>query len=221
VVKYCPVCSKSSEQVPFLGQFCIFDAIDQKLKHFNKKIILKRCPSCKKFKILVNGNEFWVEPNQKLFLDYILEKLSIAFGEDFFLFLKKYSSNILLEDFTLEFQIEKKVYKIKLLVQFLDSLCPVCKEKSSQSYEAIVQLRGEGQKILDYESYLEKNFKKFQIRIVKKQSLKEGLNLFCKPKSRIVEFFSEKGIKFIRTTKLVGQRKNGQRIYLDTFLLRL
>ena len=207
--------------MPFLGQFCLFDAIEQKLKIFNKKIALKRCPSCKKFKILVNGTEVWVEKNQKLFLDYILEKLNKALDYDFFSLPKEHSFINLSDDFSLEFQIKQKTYRLTPSVRFLDLLCPSCKEKSFQSYEAIVQLRGEQQRILDFEFYLEKNFKKFQIKIVKKQELKEGVNLFCKPKNKIVNFFSEKRIKFVRTSKLVGQRKNGQKIYLDTFLLRL
>jgi len=108
---------------------------------------------------------------------------------------------------------EKKTIKI----QIKKKMCPICIKKSGNYYEALIQIRGNKREklmkiILDSEG-IKKN-------IVRIKNLKEGYDIFVTDKHIVEKRIKNiKGIKVIKSYKLVG-RKKGKPIHRNTYAVR-
>ncbi|MEM3362509.1 MAG: NMD3-related protein [Candidatus Anstonellaceae archaeon] len=217
IQKCCPKCGKDSSAYNFENDFCLEHFLENFFNSIHlKKIRIKRCTQCNKFKIFYNNNKdfLWVEKNNKKFLFFLLEKLNLPPSIFKKISIEKLEKNIL------KLKIEDKVYELILNLGFEDLLCKNCKEKS-KSYSSIIQLRGDSLKIQEFYLFLKKLLDQENIKIFKVQELKEGKNLYVDKKEELVLLFSRNKIKFVRTSKLVGQKRDGKRIFLDTFLIKV
>lgn len=215
MARYCPKCGKISSSINILGDFCLEHGLEQKFSFLPPKIKFFYCTSCKKIKIFSKEEKkiLWVEKESKEFFDFLFQKLKI--------FKELNIKHAYLKNNILHFQIENLYHSIHLKLIFSPSFCEQCKRKNSRGFKSIIQLRGPKEKIQEFKKFLSKNFSFYDIFIIKEEMLKEGENLFVSEKEKLLQIFSEKKIKFLRTSKLVGQRRDGKKIYLDTFLIRL
>ncbi|MFH1306230.1 MAG: NMD3-related protein, partial [Candidatus Micrarchaeota archaeon] len=115
--------------------------------------------------------------------------------------------------------IEGAEYSCPVEIAIEKIMCKNCSRASSGYFEAIIQLRGEKGKI-------DKYLKKIVRRVGKNNSISKieemhgGVDVYVAFKKEIGEILSEGGMKFARTRKLVGERRDGRRIYRDTYLVR-
>jgi NMD protein affecting ribosome stability and mRNA decay len=216
VLKFCPKCAKSSQEVEFLEDFCLEHAIENKIKFFKKNLELYICTKCNKIKIFnfSTSSSEWVEQDSKKFADYLFKKLKINLP------IKIDDLKLNLSTGLVELKFKKQIFSFFIKIKLKKVLCNSCSISNSRSYQAIIQLRGEKQKIDFLYQKFQKLFLEYKIHQIKEKELKEGIDLFVSPKQNVVLLLSDKKIKFLRTSKLVGQRRDGKKIYLDTFLIK-
>ncbi len=120
---------------------------------------------------------------------------------------------ILPDGFIHSLQVEKPITILK-------DLCQDCSRLASGYFEAIIQLRGDKERIEKTYFKVEKKLLANQTRIVKVEQLKEGLDLYVFSTRITGMVLSFLKLKFETSKKLAG-RINGRNVYRTSFLVRL
>ncbi len=99
------------------------------------------------------------------------------------------------------------------------SLCDTCSKSAGSYSEAIIQLRGNKEKIEKYIDKLQSRIRR-KTFISRTVSLSEGIDFYVGDKVEALRALQNFDLDYLRTEKLVGQRKDGRRIYRSTFRVR-
>ncbi|MEM3245136.1 MAG: NMD3-related protein [Candidatus Micrarchaeaceae archaeon] len=205
---YCPQCGRSSDEVEFIGDFCIDCIIGMAKKYIKKEIVVNICRNCN---MLIAGNSReelnGMNIAKKLNNPKVgLEVKDAAYG-NMLLVTFKYTTNSHSVDFSQEIKVKVKT-----------GLCNICRRVKAGYYEAIVQLRGGNAKaMLDaIEGYIEAN----GTFISKIEGVGDGYDIYIGDKKIASAFFSAYKLKPERSYTLYGM-KNGKKLYRNTYLLRL
>ena len=207
--KICPRCGTTSSQRKFAGTFCV-DCYSSRVKlEIPKKITLKQCRTCAKV-----WARRWIRPEDSAIAAFIISKCKGPFSN---------ARVILGERPRLTFIVEVQGSFIELNREFelaFESVqCPVCSRLTGGYYEAIVQLRGEAERMPRIRKRLERKLGK-KTAVSKVEELREGVDLYMVSKKETAEALSELGLTFTISNKLFGVR-DGQRVYRTTFCVRL
>lgn len=202
----CPKCGATSDKVQFIGPFCI--SCSPIRIECPREFSIDVCGKCGKMRI---GRD-WVKYDENA-----LSRL----------FARKCRGDFKKVDFdpsgTATFLIEKEgnIFPLKKHFRFIrnKTICPECSKKGSGYFEAIIQLRGQPERIAKYEKMIIAALKETTF-ISKVESLKEGKDIYVGSTKAVLELFHELGLRTLITRKLSGQ-KQGKRLYRTTFLLRL
>lgn len=203
----CPKCGKTSDNVQFIGPFCIMCSPIRIVSPAEFSIDV--CSKCGKMRLARE----WVAITEAL-----LQKL----------FARKCRGDFIKVDLdpsgTATFFIEKEgnIFSVQRHFKFIQDkrICPQCTKKGSNYFEAIIQLRGRPERISRYEALLTESLKGKGTFINKTEDLKEGKDLYVGSTKAVLELCHELGLRTLITRKLHGV-KEGKRIYRTTFLLRL
>jgi len=203
----CPKCGANSDDVQFIGPFCI-NCYKFKVK-LPKSFVIKQCTKCKKV---------WIDREWKPFSQKEIEK-SIA---------SKFKGKFEKVDYYLDsgtaviyFKVGQKIYMVekKFNPKYENVLCRECSRRSGGYYEAIIQFRGNKENIKKYE-------KKLIHKLIKKTFLskieerKEGVDLFLGNSRAVFEILGKLKIKYKKSRKLFTQKK-GKKMYRLTFAIRV
>lgn len=203
----CPRCGKSSNEKEFIDAFCVdCHHVDIKTP---TSLIFETCKRCEKIKF--RGS--WQGVSEKEFNNYIINKCR----GDFF---NAIYNN---ETCTITFFIKKsnKILKINkwIDVKFNKNMCPDCSKMSGGYYEAIIQLRGNEQRIAKLANMLERELKKTTF-ISKVDEKKEGTDIYIGSNASALELVKQLGYTYGISKKLFGL-KEGKRTYRTTYVVRL
>jgi nonsense-mediated mRNA decay protein 3 len=207
--KLCPRCGSLSSQKKFVGDFCL-DCFSSRIKlECPRKIAVPLCASCGKMRA-----KDWVEMSERSLEEFVLSKCKGGYTnarlsleptqQVIFTFEGGDSSIELTRDVELEFQ---------------KTNCRICSRKTSGYFEAIVQIRGEKEKMEKLAERISRKLEK-STTISKTEELKEGIDYYVVSKKATGEVLSSLGLSFTTSNKLFGV-KDGQRIYRTTFCVRV
>ena len=208
--KVCPCCGIGSSKKKFAGEFCI-DCYSSRIKLDVPRVAaITQCRSCGRIK---EGNA-WVAGNERNIERLVLSKVKGKFS----------NARVELEPSP----------KIMFLVGVGDSFveiarnfelkrdggtCTECGRKAGGYFEAIIQLRGDFEKIARVQGKLERKLSG-AASITRVEELREGVDLYAGSKKAAGLALSELGFHFTTSNKLFGVR-DGQRIYRTTFCVRV
>ncbi len=208
--KVCPGCGVESSKKKFAGEFCI-DCFSARVKlEVPRVATITQCRSCGRIK---EGNA-WVAGNERNIEKFVLAKVKGKFS----------NARVELEP----------APKIIFLVDIGDSFveiarnfelrrdggtCTDCGRKAGGYFEAIIQLRGDFEKIARAQGKLERKLGG-GAAITRVEELREGVDLYVSSKKATGLALSELGLGFTTSNKLFGVR-DGQRIYRTTFCVRV
>ncbi|VVB70089.1 NMD3 family protein [uncultured archaeon] len=105
-------------------------------------------------------------------------------------------------------------------ITILKDLCQDCSRLASGYFEAIIQLRGDKDRIERTYLKVEKKLTDNKTKIVKVEQLKEGLDLYVFSTRITGQVLGFLKLKFETSKKLAG-RINGRNVYRTSFLVRL
>jgi len=227
----CPRCAKSSNDISFVNDLCIHCHLDAKRQHLPTSVQIVICPMTSKIRVSANApakqeaqrynvskkkvGEVWVKPNNSLIKQIVKRPFKKA-GFDC-----KYTIND--EFITLYFESEngeKVAHKHPFKIEYVKMLSPMASRATGGYFEAIVQLRGDRQKVENYRKKIIKALERHTF-ITKNLDLPEGVDIYVGQKEKIPAILRDFGLVSQRSKKLSGQRRDTKRLYRDTFLVRL
>ena len=199
--RFCPICGKSDQKVPFHGELCMECA---KVRVSPLPTVRVRiCPKC---------NEV---------IDKGRKKKELTFDQEASRLLKiKQNNPKYSEDYkTVEYDTPAGRITQDIVLLTEKEMCADCARKGSQYFEAIVQLRGDELKVERMAHILIKRITSRSF-VPKIDELKEGLDIYCGSRNEAIAALNSQQLGYLRTEKLAGE-KNGKRLYRTTLLVRL
>lgn len=201
MARYCPICGKSDQHVPFHGEFCMDCAKERVRELPSAKVFF--CPKCHSL------------------LDRGRKKKGTTLSEEVIRLLKLKRSNAEFDEKTNDIEYDTPQGRIKQKITLLTdkNQCVDCDRSGSQYFEAIVQLRGDERKIEKMTGMIVNKIEQKSF-VPKIEELKEGIDIYCGSRNEAIATLNSFALGFLRTEKLAGQRE-GKRLYRTTLLVRL
>lgn len=227
----CPRCGKSSTKISFVGDFCLGCTLESKRQVLPDYIEIVICP--KTGVIRTSGKaepkqkaqrysvskkkvgEKWIKPDNALIKQMVKRPFKRA-GFD----CKYKMGDKFVTIYLMSVDGERIEYKHPFEIRYKKILSPMAGRAAGGYFEAIVQLRGDRTKMERFKRKILKELNKYTF-IAKEVELHEGIDIYVGQKGRIQEIFRDLKLKTVRSKKLSGQRRDGKRLYRDTFLVRL
>ncbi|MFH1221477.1 MAG: NMD3-related protein [Candidatus Micrarchaeota archaeon] len=202
----CPKCGRSNVAAQFIDAFCV-DCYPFKVK-LPDVIEIQLCKRCGRMRF--KGD--WQEYDSEAIEHFVQSKCRGDYD----------SVHYELERGILTFVIKRgdhvveisKPYSVKTTI----SICPDCSRKSGGYFQAIIQLRGNPDKIKKYEKLFTAHLSQSTF-ISKTEQKKEGVDLYVGNSKTVVSIMNELGLRTEMSHKLAGEL-GGKRIYRTTFLVR-
>lgn len=207
--RICPKCGITSSKRGFVGDFCV-DCYASRIElDVPRGIVVQRCHSCGRVR-----TKEWVWENEKNVQELVLSRCRGKYA----------SARVRLEpEPHITFIVNASGSFVEIVrnfeLKFENVTCPECSRKTSGYYEAIVQIRGDPEKIEKLGGRIARKLEK-ATSISKVEELKEGTDFYVVSKKAAAETLSELGFRFTTSNKLFGV-KDGQRVYRTTFCVRV
>lgn len=211
--KRCPTCGKTSDNIQFYGQFCK-NCVEKTLSEslpINAEVIL--CKNCGKIrlqgKFVKDTGQNMQEVLQSIFKNYSIilidydvdnSTADVSFGKD--------------KDGEL-INVEKKIE-----LRFKKTLCENCNRRAGSYYEAVMQLRGNKERM---ERFIERVNKYFERRgefIAKVKEADKGYDVYLSNKKLASAYISSHNLESVNSYTLYGV-KQGKKVYRHTYSIRL
>ncbi|MEW6329182.1 MAG: NMD3-related protein [Candidatus Micrarchaeota archaeon] len=209
--KLCPSCGARSSSKNFVGAFCV-DCASKKIDiSLPPKFEFQKCKRCGK----VNLGE-WRDAGESELAHKILKSAKGSFENA----RAEFTADGLC---ALTFIVKKNSSFIEVKravpIEFLPAICTDCTRASGGYYEAIVQIRGERERVEKFKQKFLRDVARDTF-ISKIEEMKEGADLYVGSKEAVAEILHSYGKKATRSDKLFGL-KDGKRLYRTTYCVRV
>ena len=210
--KHCPTCNRSSDEARFIGEFCAVCVTGRVKEGIPDVAAVEVCKSCGRIR---SGEGFATIDNASLgaAIRHSLGTKCDVSVESFTQHGAAVHFYCGVEGGTVDFE---KTIRIKAN----KTMCTSCYRKTSGYYEAIVQLRGDGERV---EKMMAKLFRFVEARgafVSRVDELESGCNIYLSDKRIAGSFFAVNKLKPKKSFTLYGV-KRGNKVYRNVFLLRL
>ncbi len=223
--RICPTCGASENEKQFVTAFCI-DCFTKQHQLFKtpKKTAFTLCANCKR--IRVNGE--WLaaqrgeserEFEQRVLKEQILKKTRLAHGVELLHASVERRKNLAFLHAVFSLEGKRFEASARVRVEEEGRACEDCAKKASGYYEAIIQVRGEPQRVARVARRLERalNAETFVVEAVARR---EGVDLLIGSKQAALQVLSQAGLPYSLSHKLVGVRE-GKRVHRVTACVRV
>ncbi len=211
--KKCPKCGKSSDIIQFYGQFCKSCMENDLLKDLPSSAEILICKHCGKIRLqgrFVNDTGRNIQDIlQTLFKNYEIKLIDYdpeAASANVY-FIKSINGH--------DLSVEKKLDLI-----YKKTLCENCNRRAGSYYEAVMQLRGNHERM---ERFIERVGRYFEIRgefIAKVKEADNGFDVYLSSKKLAASFISSHHLESTNSYTLYGM-KNGKKVFRHTHSIRL
>lgn len=208
MVKHCPICNRSSNEVRFFGEFCEFCTRDKLRSKIPHEIMLVECRRCGR--IWVDGE--YTEKNHRSIENAIKRKI------------RGYETRLL--DYTDDAAIielsgeEITGLREEIALEHENRTCQRDLRKSSGYYEAVVQLRGNEVRAQRIIKKLNDYLLRREQFISKIEQVENGYDAYASSKKLTSAFIAEIKLKPTVSYTLYGLR-GGKKVYRNTYAIRL
>ncbi|MFH1779861.1 MAG: NMD3-related protein [Candidatus Micrarchaeota archaeon] len=214
---FCPRCGKIVETL--VKGLCVdcFSSLPKPLVRLPKENVVL-CVSCGEF---FSGGQ-WIAFNKENFTLFLKKKLKSTYPvKDFKLSKQVQEKKLFLATVNVVLDVDGNeiTKEFVLLLPLVKQLCRDCSLSKGGYHEAIVQLRGDKDKVSKMSEKMIKELSKTTF-FSKTEEKKEGIDLFVGSKIAAMSFLSGLGLPYITSNKLVGVSKDGKRQLRLTICLR-
>ncbi len=206
-MEFCIKCGVKRGERPFVGAVCI-ECYEPKVK-VPSKVEVKQCSRCKRY--WIKGE--WSR-DEKALEGWIAGKVKGSFVK---------ALPLLEEDKVVVYfeaddgSIFSKAYPVKFTVKRV--MCEECSRIAGGYFEAIIQLRGDWERIREIAPHIVRALRK-KTFLTKVEEKKEGIDLYVGSSKAAYEVVTSLGVTYKISKKLHGM-KEGKRLYRTTFSIRL
>lgn len=216
MIRFCPTCNRSSDEVGFIGEFCEVCTADRIGKTLPNAVSIKRCKNCMNIKTDID-----YEPLNKDSIERAIKHEMHA--KEFRLKMLDYDEKKGTADILFKTDIDgnKLSFTKKLNIKIEMGYCPKCYRMKAGYYEAVVQLRGRS---ADVENFVTKLLKFIESRngfVSKIDDMPDGCDIYASDKGAVSAFFDSKdNLKPKKSYELYGMRR-GKKLYRHKFFIDL
>ncbi len=211
MLKYCPTCNRSSDEVRFIGEFCEVCVADRLKEKIADSAGVERCKSCER----IRTREGYAVPDKNTVKDAI----SFSMKPKCDIFIDSFDWKAAEVRFRCEVDGEKVAFAKKINIRVTKTMCIDCYRKTSGYYEAIVQLRGDAERCERVMKRLLTFIDRRDTFASRIDELSNGYDLYLSNKKTASAFFEYYDLKPKRSYSLYGL-KGGKKIYRNIYLLR-
>ncbi len=209
---YCPLCNRSSDEFRFIGNFCepcIVEKLERKLPSDIRILTCRFCGRVKEAR-----NTFAPLNNASLG-----KALKSGMKVDYYVKAKSHDTKNIEAVFMADVDGEKVSFRKTLPYKIYHETCQRCYRISSGYYEAVVQLRGNWERINNLITKLTRYIERRNGFVAKVEGVEGGKDVYTSDKLMTTEFFHDYDLKPKRSYRLYGMKK-GKRVYRNTYSLR-
>ncbi len=212
ILKYCPICNKSSDRIRFVGEFCESCAIDKMRRDVPTQAVVSQCRGCLRIRTKLGHKKLDKESLALAIAASVKSKANIevlGFDEthaDVRFTYETYDGNVALD--------------ARLRIKKTHEMCTDCFRRRSGYFEATVQLRGNPVRIESMLKKLTRYLERRNAFVSKAEDVVNGIDVYTSDKLVTNEFFKEYELKPGRSYTLYGL-KHGNKLYRNTYILRL
>ncbi|MGC8710741.1 MAG: NMD3-related protein [Candidatus Micrarchaeia archaeon] len=211
--KYCPICNRSSDKFEFYGAFCEVCSREKLSKKIPNDINVLKCKRCGRIKLagsFVEENRLSIAEEIKKSLKGLGVKVE-AYDEH-----AGIATAIVTEIISgKELRVEKQIS-----IKHIDTLCQQCARKAGGYYEAVLQLRGDFNKIAKIERSVANFLEANDEFISKELDVENGVDVYVSSKKLAAAMISGMRLKANKSYTLYSI-KNGKKIYRNTYAIYL
>jgi nonsense-mediated mRNA decay protein 3 len=222
IMKSCPQCGRRESECEeqFVGAFCpgCFSE-SRSLFSVRAPLELEHCPKCGKSKF----QKDWERPTEERLSQYLSSRVRSAYP--FEVLECKASSpekNQLLVEAEVSFQLPQGSCAKKGItrtIALIANLCPECGQRSGGYYEAIIQLRGDPERVARKAALLKAVIGNESF-VSREEKLREGADLYVGSSKAAASALSKLGLRHSHSAKLAG-KKHGRNLYRRSYCVRL
>lgn len=213
MIRYCPTCNRSTEQVRFIGEFCE-NCVARKIEaDLGSSVTVVYCKRCMRIKT----NEGYQKEEKESLASVISKELCNSKCK---VKVKRFDSESAFVELTFHVGDDSVTVEREIGLKMKHMICQDDYRKSSGYYEAVVQLRGSKERV---ERMAEKIQKFIAIRnafIAKFEEIDKGIDLYVSDKKTMKWFFLMYKLA-PKTSYTLYSVRQGKKIYRDTYLLKL
>lgn len=210
---YCPTCNRSSDEIRFIGNFCEFCIIKKLEKQIPaSSITILKCKFCNRIK---EGETF-----SEISKPALARAIEIGFklNSMWKVKVKDFDDKTMHTVFIADYQNEKVGIPKDIEYKFGKQTCQRCDKISGGYYEAILQLRGDFDRINNLIAKVTKYVEKRNGFIAKIEKVEGGKDVYLSDKLMTNDFVHDYELKPKRSFRLYGM-KNGRKLYRNTYSL--
>jgi NMD protein affecting ribosome stability and mRNA decay len=215
VLKFCPTCNRSSNDIKFIGEFCEVCTINRVKKGLKDSANLNYCKRCNRIETPLGHRALTNEALGIALAKAICNSKCEVKVESF----DKGRAKVLIKNYKLG--LDSVDFPFEIRVKLQHRICQDDYRKSSGYYEAIIQLRESperSQRLLKKIDGFLKAHGAFIGRIEKTDN--EGLDIYASDKKLVSEFFMKNRIK-TKNSYTLYSIKGGKKVYRNTYLVQL
>ncbi len=214
MIRYCPTCERSTLDARFIGEFCEFCTIKRLSKDVPDTIDVDQCKVCNREK----GVTEFMDSSQKAVSEVVQREIR---NKDIHVSsVKAMDKGVLVR---LNFMVGKDELVFEKLVGIRRHrlTCPKCVRMKSGYYQAIVQLRGNEDKVNRLSGRIIRFVERRESFVARMAKVRGGMDLYIEDKAKVGAFFDiYKEFKPKKSYTLAGM-KNGKKLYRVTFSVDL
>jgi nonsense-mediated mRNA decay protein 3 len=216
MIRYCPICNKSSDETPFVGELCL----DCTVKEYEKKMKIPEtvkinvCRSCGKVGTSMDS------PYENYSKSAVARTIESAIKiKECKVRLVTFEGDTASVELKCDIDGELATFDRKFIVKVGRQMCKPCSLKAGGYYEALFQLRGDPQKCIKTMERLTKFVERRGGFISKSEDVQGGYDIYISSKDITALFIKMYELKPIRSFQLYGVR-NGKKVYRNIYSLR-
>ncbi len=209
-MKHCPICNKSSSEIKFYGEFCADCAGDKVRGRLPREAEVTVCKSCGNIKV---AGAFVPETHASV------ERLLKSAIKHYPIRLM-HSGNGIARLAVSDPDREGLEVQANVHLKAIRVLCDACSKKRAGYYEAVVQLRGEKEKVARTSESLSRYLERNGAFVTKVEEKEHGLDIYASDKRVVQAYISARHLKPKTAFELHGE-KAGRKLYRNTYFLPL
>lgn len=212
MVKHCPICNASSADVRFYGEFCEKCSSEKLNEKLPTEIEVYRCRLCGKLRT----KEGELEEDKRSLLLVIQQQLI-----KFKVHLISYSEGKALIDVVDLRGPQALATEKEVTLKYKKMTCESCYKRQGGYYEAVLQLRGDDERILRFMERFIRYVESHGQFIAEMKKVDKGYDVYMSSKALASAYISERKLHANTSYTLSGLDKSGKKVYKNTYAIRL
>ncbi len=216
ILKYCPTCSRSTNDARFIGEFCEFCVIDKISAGIPGNAQIDRCRSCERIRTPEGFDDFSFEA----LAESLKHELHLGECEVKVTSFDTHTMQAIAR-ITCDYENDRVTFEKPVHIRFRRMMCQRCYRQSSGYYEALVQLRGAERAVEAISESITKFVESKGSFLSKTEKVQGGYDVYIGDKEVANQYFMlHRKLKLTRSYKLFGVKK-GKKLFRNIYALHL